>query len=75
MIKMVRHLCESRLEWLPETESGEETEPRPDFCFACVSMCDFRFVDCANFLLQPCKNQHEKTAFNLVRGRTSKGQT
>ena len=31
-------LCESRLEWLPETESGEETEPRPDFCFACVRM-------------------------------------
>ena len=48
------HLCESRFEWLPETESGDETEPRPDFCFACVRMCDFRFVDCANFLLQPC---------------------
>ena len=49
-------LCESRWEWLPETESGEETDPRPDFCFACVRMWDFRFVDCANFLLQPWTN-------------------
>ena len=61
-------LCESRLEWLPETESGEETEPRPDFCFACVRMWDFRLVDCANFLLHPWqKHQNEKIEENCAR--------
>ena len=34
--------------------SGLETLPRPDFCLAWVRMWDFRLVDWANFLLQPC---------------------
>ena len=57
LLTSLRTLTPESRPWWAESNacplSGLDTLPRPDFCLACVRMCDFRLVDWANFLLQP----------------------